>query len=212
MVTELFVFFIIAPAIVYILVPFPVLLILWLFALLCRYALIKDPEFDRTSLWRASALSSSIRLILLRFIIYSALLFAMVYVWKPELLFNLIKQRPSLWVLIIFLYPLLSVYPQEIIYRAYFFHRYRSLFPGRWLFIAVNAFLFGYMHIIFHNWVAVILTGVGGLLFALTYNRSRSILLVSIEHSLLGCSIFTIGLGQFFYNGSVGAISQGLRL
>ena len=28
-------------------------------------------------------------------------------------------------------YPLVSVYPQEIIFRSFFFHRYRDLFP-RW--------------------------------------------------------------------------------
>jgi membrane protease YdiL (CAAX protease family) len=77
------------------------------------------------------------------------------------------------------------------------------LFPNKLVFYALNAFCFGYMHIIFHNWVAVVLTIIGGFLFAVTYNKTRSTLLVSIEHSLFGCLIFTIGLGEFFYKGTV---------
>jgi hypothetical protein len=62
------------------------------------------------------------------------------------------------------------------------------------------------MHIIFHNWIAVILTVFGGMLFAVTYYRSRSTIMVSIEHALFGGLMFTIGLGQFFYIGGISSV------
>ena len=65
------------------------------------------------------------------------------------------------------LYPLLSVYPQAIIYRAFLFNRYALLFDG-WLVIAVSAASFSFMHIIFENPLAVILTMLGGIMFAKT--------------------------------------------
>ncbi|HXB22539.1 MAG TPA: hypothetical protein VNV88_14225 [Candidatus Solibacter sp.] len=43
---------------------------------------------------------------------------------------------------------------------------------------------------------------IGGLLFALTYQQSGSLLLACIEHAIFGNFIFTIGLGQFFYHGA----------
>jgi membrane protease YdiL (CAAX protease family) len=204
--------FVAVPAFLYVLPPVQVLPILWVLALWCGRILFKDPEFDRASLWRASALATGGASMLIRFAVCAAALFALVYFLTPHLLFSLIKQRPILWLLIIFLYPLLSVYPQELIFRTYFFHRYSTLFSSKRLLLATNAFLFGYMHVIFHNWIAVGLTVAGGLLFAVTYERSRSTLLVFVEHSLFGCLLFTLGLGQFFYTGTISTISQELRL
>jgi membrane protease YdiL (CAAX protease family) len=43
---------------------------------------------------------------------------------------------------------------------------------------------------------------IGGLLFALTYQHSGSLLLTCLDHALFGNFIFTVGLGQFFYHGS----------
>jgi membrane protease YdiL (CAAX protease family) len=100
------------------------------------------------------------------------------------------------------LYPLLSVYPQELLYRGFFFHRYAPLFgSGRGMLLA-SALSFGFVHIIFRNTLAVFLCVSGGLLFALTYNQSGSLLLACLEHALFGNFLFTIGLGQFFYHRS----------
>ena len=208
---EFFLLFVGVPAIMYLLPLLPILPVLWMFAFLCHLVLIRDSRFDRSKLWRISAFSSGGPSVIFRFGIYASVLCALVYFFAPDLLFGLIKQKPMLWLLIIFLYPVLSVYPQELIFRTYFFHRYGRLFPRKWLLIAVNALLFGYMHIIFHNWIAVLLTVVGGLFFAVTYHRYHSTLLVSAEHALFGCLIFTIGLGRFFYIGGIPTISQTLR-
>jgi membrane protease YdiL (CAAX protease family) len=200
---ELFVLFIAVPTLLYFWASPVILPVLWIFGLFCWIFMFKDPKFDRENLWRASAVFPNILMVLIKFFILGGILHLSVYLLAPQYLFSLILERPLIWILVIFLYPLLSVYPQEIIYRTYFFHRYEQLFPNKLVFYTVNALLFGYMHIIFHNWVAVILTIIGGFLFALTYNRSRSTLLVSLEHSLFGLLIFTIGLGEFFYKGAV---------
>ena len=96
-------------------------------------------------------------------------------------------------------YPVLSVVPQEIIFRAFFFHRYSSLFAHRRVIILINGALFAFAHILFRNWVAVIGSFVVGLLWAMTYLESRSLLVVSIEHALYGNFVFTLGIGYYFY-------------
>jgi uncharacterized protein len=100
------------------------------------------------------------------------------------------------------LYPVLSVYPQGIIYRAFFFERYRTLFPNSVLLIVASAVAFSFAHIIFRNAIAVIFTLVGGLLFAWRYADTASLFTSSFEHALYGCWMFTIGLGHYFYRGA----------
>lgn len=209
---ELFLLYIFIPAIVYVLPLFPILPALWIFAFLCFFILKKDSGFNRSNLWRVTAITNDWQSILVRFVVLAVFLIVILYFSAPDLLFSLIKQKPFLWLLIIFLYPVLSVYPQELIYRTYFFHRFSHIFPQKWILISLNAFLFGYMHIIFHNWIAVFLTFIGGFLFAATYNRSKSTFLVSLEHALFGCLIFTVGLGKYFYIGTIATISEKLRL
>lgn len=209
---EFIILFVIAPGLLYFRISLPVLPVLWIFATFCLIILMRDPEFDRANLWRASGLASGGKTMLIQFGASAFALFVLVYFLAPELLFSLMKQRPLLWLIVMFAYPLLSVYPQELVYRTFFFHRYRILFPEKWLFIIVNALLFGYMHIIFHNWVAVGLTIIGGMLFAMSYQSTRSTLLVFVEHSLYGCFLFTVGLGQFFYSGTMAAASPGLKM
>jgi len=67
------------------------------------------------------------------------------------------------------------------------------------LFIFINALLFSFSHIIFNNWLAIILTFFISFLFAYTYKKSNSLLVVSLEHALYGNLIFTVGIGDFFY-------------
>jgi membrane protease YdiL (CAAX protease family) len=96
---------------------------------------------------------------------------------------------------------LLSVYPQELLYRAFFVRRYRHLFPRKEFLLLASALVFAWMHLIFRNPFAVVLTLVGGLFFTHTYIRTRSLRLVCLEHALYGNLIFTIGLGEFFTQG-----------
>jgi len=78
-----------------------------------------------------------------------------VYFLAPRLLFNFVVRAPAFWALVMLLYPVLSVYPQGIIYRAFFFERYRGLFPGPAMLIVVSAAAFSFAHIIFRNPIAV---------------------------------------------------------
>lgn len=101
------------------------------------------------------------------------------------------------------LYPVVSVYPQELIYRAFFAHRYAALLPLEGTRVVVGAALFALGHVFFPRpWIAMSLTFVGGLLFGYHYEESRSLLLASIEHALFGQLCFTVGLARYFYSGS----------
>ncbi len=143
----------------------------------------------------------AVRFLLLRFVVFGTALTLLTWVVFPGLFLSLPRQHPLFWLVIMVLYPLLSVWPQEVIYRRFLFHRYEKAFGPRGV-IAASALAFGFAHIIFLNWVAVALTTAGGAMFARDYSRERSLFLSCLEHSLYGCLIFTIGLGQFFYTGA----------
>ncbi|MDD5088094.1 MAG: CPBP family intramembrane metalloprotease [bacterium] len=201
---ELFLLFALLPLLyVFDVLKLPVLLILGLFALVCYVILRRDRFFDRQQLWNREGLRRQGPVMLRQFALHAMLIAAGVFFLDRESLLALMRRSPALWALIMLLYPLVSVYPQELIYRAFFFHRYRELFPTRWSVIAASAIAFGFMHIVFENTLAVLLTLAGGWLFAQTYDRSRSLLAVSVQHALYGGFIFTIGLGWYFYHGAV---------
>ena len=111
-------------------------------------------------------------------------------------LYGVIRNKPMLWGVILFIYSLFSVYPQELIYRTFFFQRYEGLFKSEVLFILINAALFSLAHLFFRNALVMLLTFLGGILFALTFKKTKSTLLVSIEHAIYGCWLFTVGMGE----------------
>ncbi len=120
---------------------------------------------------------------------------ALVWFTNKELLFSVVLNKPQLWVFILFIYSFFSVYPQELIYRTFFFNRYEALFKNSGMFIVLNAVLFALAHVLFKNALVLIITFLGGLLFAFSYTKTKSTLLVSIEHALYGCWLFTVGMG-----------------
>ena len=119
------------------------------------------------------------------------------FVWltDSESLFAVMLNKPKMWILILFFYSFFSVYPQELIYRTFFFKRYKSLFKNDILFITINAVLFSLAHLFFKNTIVLFITFIGGILFAFTYKKTKSTLLVSIEHAVYGCWLFTVGMG-----------------
>lgn len=194
----------------------PPLPILWVVAVYCFVVLWRDPAFDRRQLWNATALRRQLPQILAIFAVGSVIVTVLVRQYAPDLFLILLRTRPRLWAYIMVGYPLFSVYPQGIIYRAFFFHRYRPLFSVDapavgaigwqlslnircWIMILASAATFAFMHILFHNWIALALTFPGGIFFARRYLDTRSLCVSSLEHALYGCFLFTIGLGQFFY-------------
>jgi uncharacterized protein len=201
--TEFLLLFVALPLLIYYRLvpnwPIPYLLVAGALA----YAFMRrEPGFAPVNLFSLRGIVPNLPSVLVRDAVCLLMLGLTVRLFAPQLLFSLIKSSPGFWALIMVLYPLLSVLPQEILYRAFFFHRYQPLFGSGWAMFAVSALAFGFAHIILGNWIAVALCTIGGLLFALTYQSSGSLLLTCLDHALFGNFIFTIGIGQFFYHGS----------
>lgn len=183
--------------------PVPLLALLFGAAVFCGAVLRRDRLFRWSDLWRARASFGEWRRVMITFAVAVPLLAGLLYWLRPESLFALPRQRPYAWLLVVALYPLVSVYPQEIIYRAFFLHRYRVLFGDGWWMVAASALAFGFAHITFHNWVAVALTVPGGILFARTWRRTDALIFVAFEHALYGACVFTVGLGDFLLEGTM---------
>ena len=173
--------------------------LLWGGALFAYGTLKRNADFSHRSEWNMAGLRAGLRPVLLRFVVLAALLALFTTVTEPDRLFALPRRSLALWALIMLLYPILSVWPQEIIFRSFFYHRYASLFGTHRHYIAASALAFGFAHIVFANWIVVVFTCIGGAMFAGTYARRRSLALACLEHALYGCFIFTIGLGWYFY-------------
>ena len=162
------------------------------------------PEMRLRQVWDAAALYERAlwRPILRRFAVSATALAVVTFLLLPQRFLSFPLERPALWTMVMLFYPLLSVVPQEFIFRSFFFARYRSIFPSSRAMFLASALTFGFAHILLHNWVAVALSTVGGFYFAHTYQRRPSLALVWAEHALYGCFLFTVGLGYYFYSGA----------
>ncbi len=195
--------FVLPPALLYLRVlpnvPIPALIVaagaIWTW-------LRRDGSRHRPPMWKWPAARGALKPVLLRSLAIASVMPAAVWLWRPELVFAFVRRAPAMWVVVMLLYPLVSVYPQELIWRVFLFHRYGPLFGGKWAIVAASALAFGFAHIAFGNWLAVVLSTAGGFLFARTYARTGSLALVTVEHAILGDAIFTSGLGQFFFHGA----------
>jgi membrane protease YdiL (CAAX protease family) len=177
----------------------PAIPALWLLSAYCLTVLLRDRGFSRAQLWRSGSIRQVLPQVLGLFAFSASVIAAGVWIWAPNLFLNMPRTSPWVWAGIMLLYPVASVYPQGIVYRAFLFRRYGDYFQGQaWVLVVVSAFAFAFVHIIFRNWLAVGLTFVGGLLFALRYHRTGSLATSSFEHALYGCLMFTIGLGNKF--------------
>jgi uncharacterized protein len=192
-------------------VRFPALPLLWVVTGYAWWQLLRDPHFDRQLLWNAGALPGRLKVILIVFAVVALVLWVGVRRFAPELEWSFVRRNPAFWAAVMVLYPVLSVYPQGLLYRAFFFERYAGLFPGKWTMIVASAGAFAFLHIIFRNSLAVALTFAGGLLFAARYAESGSLAASGFEHALYGCWLFTVGLGQYFYHGTIATVGTVLR-
>jgi membrane protease YdiL (CAAX protease family) len=179
------------------------ILVLLLASLVCAWQLVHDGSFARTRLWNGAAALAEARTIALVVVALAPLLCLAAWLLARDELFLLPRQRPVLWLAIMVLYPVLSVYPQELIYRAFLFHRYAPLFGSGAAMVAASAVAFSFAHVLFRPpWVAMSTCLVGGVIFAAHYRASASLAVVCVEHALFGQLIFTVGLGRFFYHGA----------
>ena len=177
--------------------------ILWVFAASIFIVVWRDRTFPRRELWNAGAFRAHRKAILARFIVLGAGVLLLTWWLTPELLFRLPREKPLLYCAILVGYPWVSVYPQGVIYRAFLLHRYAALFPRPAVRIAMAALCFGFLHIIFRNPIAPLVTLIGGVLFTWTHARSRSLFVSSVEHALYGLWLMTTGWGAFLYPGTV---------
>ena len=132
------------------------------------------------------------------FVIFLISGFIYTLIFEKESLLQLPRENPVLWITILFFYPLISVVPQEFIYRVFFFHRYQTLFNNNIYFIVINLIMFSFAHIVFQNFHAIFITALVSPIFAIAYLQ-KSFLTCVIIHSLGGQIIFTLGLGKYFF-------------
>lgn len=194
--TELFLLFIALP------ISFTLSYSIWIkviFAFLgFMYILIvlKKVEQISFSIEKKIAWRAFFRRIIITFAVVAVVTTLFVLYSDASRLFYVPFNKPGLFIIILLIYTLLSVWPQEVIYRTFFIRRYGHLFRSKALLIFINAVLFSLAHIFFRNTLVSILTFLGGILFALTYVKFRSTTLVSIEHAIYGNWLFTVGMGE----------------
>ncbi|MFD2515966.1 type II CAAX prenyl endopeptidase Rce1 family protein [Pontibacter locisalis] len=165
-------------------------------AVLLLVGLLKSRSFDRKRFWRLEPVNW--KFLAGRFLLVSALVYGFIRLFHQELLYYLPQENLDRYLLTVALYPFWSVIPQEIVYRAWYYHRYSDLFQNEKLSILVNSALFGFSHIVFGNWVAVSGAFLVSFVFSHTYRKHDSLLIVIIEHFVYGVMIFSLGMGRFF--------------
>ncbi|WP_250474104.1 hypothetical protein [Caballeronia sp. GAFFF1] len=134
--------------------------------------------------WNWRGFRAGLRAVALRFAVLSCLVVFAVWHFTPHALLSLPREHPGMWLLVILPYPVLSVWPQELIFRSFLLRRYTLLFGANRGYIAASA------------------VAIGGALFAATYQDRRSLALACFEHALYGCLVFTVGLGRHLCSGS----------
>ena len=98
-------------------------------------------------------------------------------------------------VLLLF-YLLFSVIPQEIIFRFLFFYKYKDYF-NKFEILLLNSLVFSFCHLIYFDIYILLFSFFGNLLFTLNYIKNKSLLVVIVEHFLLGQTLIILG---FFDN------------
>lgn len=180
---------------------FPVLFGLLALTLLLGWS---DPDLK----FRPTTIPNPFRKLALRLLAAALGLTSITAFFYPELLFRLPREQPKIWIMVMILYPILSVAPQEYLFRTYFMQRYRPLFGEGSTMILINALAFGWAHAFFLNWIAPLLSILAGWLLARTWQASKSFRRVCLEHAVYGQIVFTSGIGWFFYTGSTRAIEN----
>ena len=170
----------------------------------CWMILKRQPGFDRRTLWNARDFGRHVGRTLLVFVPLGVVAAVISYLYMPGSFFAFPRTHFIFWLLVMVLYPILSAYPQELIYRTFFFSRYRTLFKTDRQLAVASAIVFGWGHVFLGNWIAPLFATLGGLLFGRTWQRSNSLLQTALEHGLWGNLLFTVGIGWYFYAGSIG--------
>ncbi|HXJ38353.1 MAG TPA: CPBP family intramembrane glutamic endopeptidase, partial [Bryobacteraceae bacterium] len=89
---------------------------------------------------------------------------------------------------------LISAPAQEFLYRSFLFAELRALRIPPKAIVAVSALLFGFMHIIYRDWVTVALTIFVGFIWAAVFNATHKISIVAFSHAALGVAAILSGV------------------
>ena len=178
----------------------PRLLVLALVTAGAAVVLLADPTFDRTRLTSLGRVRGTFASIAVRSLLVAGSVLGVAWAVGARAIPGAAPGTAT-WLFGLVLYPVVSAWPQELLYRVFFFHRYAGLFGGRVGLIAANALAFGALHLVYSNPVAPVLSVGAGALLASTYERTKTLGPVWLEHSLYGLSVFALGLGGYFFDG-----------
>jgi len=196
LITELIILFVLTPFVF--LLPVPVSIKAGIVLLGIIYVLvttIRNKLVSTKSLYAWSTISYW-KYVLLRFVLLIAISTVLMYFFNNEKLFFVLKTNIGFWLMLTAFYSIFSVYPQEFLYRSFFFARYGKLIINPISFIAINAVVFSIAHVGFKNTMVLMLTLIGGVVFAITYSKTESLLYTSVEHAFYGSWLFTVGAGE----------------
>ena len=188
---------------------FPVIPVLWLAMAPIAIWLVRWRGYTPLSVLGVGGVAITERRLattLLRALPAAIAMVALLHRIHPEWLFSFVSSHPKFWIIVMFAYPVLSVIPQGVIYRAFFKERYAELFPHPTVRMLVAAACFSFCHVFFLNVWALLLTFIGGFLFWRTYEKTGSLLLANLEHAFYGDLVFTIGYGAFLYHGTLALV------
>ena len=135
---------------------------------------------------------------ILNFIFFDIfLIISMILMFENDVFTNELDFKKYFFISILLLFYLFfSVIPQEIIFRFLFFYRYKEYFYQNEI-LLLNSLVFCFCHIIYFDIYILLFSFFGNLLFSFNYMKNKSLLLVIIEHFLIGQTLIILG---FFNN------------
>jgi membrane protease YdiL (CAAX protease family) len=164
--------------------------------------LAKTPSFK----WRSLLPSSwrpEWRIAVVFLLIGATFMISIIQLTNPNHFFGFPRRAPEIYLIVMSLYPILSVIPQGIIYRVLFFKRYGELFSDIRIALLISSIAFSFAHLLFQNLFAVCLTFFGALVFNWAHHVRGSFWTANLLHVVGGWCIWTIGLGEYFYHGAI---------
>ncbi len=170
------------------------------------YALINlrlQAGFSWRLLWHGVGWSVAARRLALWRFMALALVLALMTLWLvPGRFFRFPLDNPKFWAVVMVLYPLLSVVPQALFFRCFYFSRYGGAAVAGWGGALLNGAVFGLSHLILNNWIAPLACVAGGAIFARSFQQHRALKWAVAEHAAYGCFVFTVGIGFYFFTGN----------
>ena len=125
------------------------------------------------------------------------LIISMIKLFGDEfLLSNLDLKKYYFTSVLLLFYLLFSVIPQEIIFRFLFLYKYKDYF-NKFEILLLNSLVFSFCHLIYFDIYILLFSFFGNLLFTFNYMKNKSLLVVIVEHFLLGQTLIILG---FFDN------------